>query len=176
MLLPLSSSSYVLSIHLVLCYSIHPSSKAPYGIFPIWILYIVNTISRVLHLTEFHFTLEFSDIFFTKRSWQIHSCVVFRINLTELLSVEFNQVPCIFKLNNCHSFQHKQFSFLYKLGLLCCMHKSKFAYCNYWCVLIKRDVCEHFLVILAAVIDQMTVKRPIPQCNQMHFMHFQEPV
>lgn len=95
-LLPLSSSPCVLSIHLVLRYSIHPSSKAPYGIFShilddIWILYIVNTISRVSQsiqafyqfacLNELHFTLEFSDILLQSADRQIHSCTVFRLCL-----------------------------------------------------------------------------------------------
>lgn len=95
-LLPLSSLPCVLSIHLVLRYSIHPSSKAPYGIFShilddIWILYIVNTISRVSQsiqafyqfasLTELHFALEFNDILIQSADRQIHNCTVFRLCL-----------------------------------------------------------------------------------------------
>lgn len=90
------------SLFLALC-PFHPSCspllyppKAPYGIFShilddIWILYIVNTISRVSQsiqafyqfasLTELHFTLEFNDILLQSADRQIHSCTVFRLCL-----------------------------------------------------------------------------------------------
>lgn len=77
-------------------FSVTLSSKAPYGIFShilddIWILYIVNTISRVSQsiqafyqfasLTELHFTLEFNDILLQSADRQIHSCTVFQLCL-----------------------------------------------------------------------------------------------
>lgn len=80
-----SSSSCVLYSRLDLCYSLHPSSKAPYGIYlhildGIWMLYTVNTTSRNLqsiqalyqftNLTKLHFKLIWWH--FITKCWRVN--------------------------------------------------------------------------------------------------------